>query len=716
MLTSKQSQKVSAAALGSENTATDNGNIAWKHWCRLCSKEDESNLNIFPEIAEPGSVMDTTLATAIGKFFWVNIRPNDEISKFVCLECHTLVCSLTQFTERVNKVQAMFCALQNSNSNNTMDLNEVKLQYGLLDMEWDHIIKLERAAEEKEINDDKGLGDECEWESEGIYSKEEELEFQKNDESKVSEKLSFERINRGLKRKRNVGSDNDGEEYIIPIGTIIGDSEEEAEEHILFEKNTTEEGLDDAELLRQLRGEEGDHDANTEQQKNKAVKEKKAKEIIEENNENIQEVVETYDSNNDSSSGDQSAPAHSIDSSSRTRKKRRGRPPNYDMDDIKENGKTDPNSEEDTNDNCQTSFKYECNICHKKYKNPTSYRKHTSEKHNMEPDIPDFKCETCDKIYPTQRQLELHARSHLALEDKLDIPCPYCDRKFTKVAVMRQHVQGIHENKKPYVCEECGRSMKTLAALSEHKLVHTDDTPYECEVCQKAFKTKARLKVHLETHTLSSFICPECGLSLNTRRTLKMHMIVHSDAKRYKCDFCPTAFKRAKALKNHLILHTGMRPYKCNFCEKTFSNGSNCRSHKKKMHAQELAEEEAMGKKSEAVSVPKLEELRSSTSVVENPRMVQRHHGGLPIHMRQLLIAAEEREKRTETPKQTNEEYLDESIESFEDETQTQSIVASKIQLEADDDAEFIELQEDMMEDDDADSEVTVVYEIIGEI
>ncbi|XP_017464493.1 PREDICTED: zinc finger protein interacting with ribonucleoprotein K-like [Rhagoletis zephyria] len=684
MLTSKQSQKVSAAALGSENTATDNGNIAWKHWCRLCSKEDESNLNIFPEITEPGSVMDTTLATAIGKFFWVNIRPNDEISKFVCLECHTLVCSLTQFTDRVNKVQAMFCALQNSNSNNTMDLNEVKLQYGLLDMEWGHIIKLERATEEKEMNDGKGLGDECDWEAEGNDSKEEELKFQTNDESKVSEKLSLDLINGGLKRKRDIGSDNDGEEHITPIGAIIGVSEEKIEEHILFEKNTTEEGLDDAESLRQLKVEEGDHDENTEQ-KNRAEREKTANEIIEENNESLQEG-ETYDSNNDFTSGEQSAQVNRIDSSSRTLKKRRGRPPSSDMDDIKENGKTDRNSEEDTNDNCQTSFKYECNICHKKYKNPTSYRKHTLEKHNMEPDIPDFKCERCKKIYPTERQLELHARTHLALQDK--------------VSVMRQHPQGIHEKKKPYVCEVWGRSMKTLAALSEHKLVHTNDTPYECEVCQKAFKTKARLRVHLETHTLSSYLCSECGLSLNTRRTLQMHMIVHSDAKRYKCDFCPTAFKRAKALKNHLILHTGMRPYKCNFCEKTFSNGSNCRSHKKNLHAQELAEEEAVGKKTEAVTVPELEELRSSTNVVE------------------LLIAAWERVKRTETEttKQRNEEYLDENIESFEEETQTQSIVASKIEIAADDDADLIQLQEGMMEDGDADSEVMVVYETITEI
>lgn len=95
--------------------------------------------------------------------------------------------------------------------------------------------------------------------------------------------------------------------------------------------------------------------------------------------------------------------------------------------------------------------------------------------------------------------------------------------------------------------------------------------------------------------------------------------------------------------------------------------------------------------------------------------MVQRHHGGLPLHMRQLLIAAEEREKRSETTKQANELYIDEKIESFGEETQTHSKVESRIKQETDDDAELIELQEDMVEDDE-DSEVTVIYEIIGEI
>ncbi|XP_053960053.1 zinc finger protein 600-like isoform X1 [Anastrepha ludens] len=720
MFASKHSQKALTSEARIDTTSPEDDNMVWKRWCRLCAKEDEeSNLCVFPEIKEPGNIMDNTLATAIGKFFWVNIKTNDEISKFICLECHTLVCSLTQFTERVNKVQAMFCALQNINSGNCLDLNEVRLQYGLLDMDWEHIIKQESVIEGQQIKDDKDDKqsiDECEWELDGDDNKEETevLELQTEDEPKAEGKLSVELMKRGTKRKRNAADDDDENCVTEMLGALIGEFEEDTEEHFIIEKATTEEEIDDVELLRQLRGEEVDEDDKAENEK------------AEENYESVN-LREDGLSDNESLTGndkcgscEKSPQVNKIDSSSRVRKRRRGRPSNYIVNDNGDLEKADIYSGEDTNENSQLSFKYECSICQKKYKNPTSYRKHTLEKHNKVPDIPDFKCETCNKIYPTERQLEIHARSHMALEDKLDIPCPYCERKFTKVSVMRQHVRGIHENKKPYVCDECGRPIKTLAALVEHKLVHTNDTPYECEVCQRAFKNKARLKAHLETHTDSSFICSECGLLLNTRRTLKMHMLVHSDAKRYKCDFCPAAFKRTKALKNHLILHTGMRPYKCNFCEKTFSNGSNCRSHKKKMHAQELAEEEAMGKKAQAVTVPKLEELRSSTNVVGNPRKVQRHHGGLPLHMRQLLIAAEERAKRVETTKQTTDVQPNESVVMYGEETQTHSIEESTIQLEADDGSEIIELHEDMLADDDEEDDdeegETVVYEIIAEI
>uniref|UniRef100_A0A034W144 Zinc finger protein weckle n=1 Tax=Bactrocera dorsalis TaxID=27457 RepID=A0A034W144_BACDO len=729
MVGSKLPLKTTAAEARKESISPANDNMAWKRWCRLCAKEDdESHLCVFPEINEPGKLVDSSLATTIGKFFWVNIRPNDGLSNYVCIECHTLVSSLTQFTERVNKVQAMFCALQNTGPDSTMNLNEVKLQYGLLDMEFDHIIKHERNIT-KEVSSEKQSSDEDEFELVDEDNKEEFFELRENRERKSGENFSVELVKRGIKRKRqDVEPDEDGDNdghNIISFGALLGESEDDTEEHFIIENmGTEEEELDDEELLRQLRGDDDEEDETEQLQNSKRekleenLKSKKTDEISENLNEQGEEIEQDVDSEDGVGDAEKSAQVNKIDSSSGVRKKRRGRQPKYE--ESVERAKEEAEST-DTNDNSQTStsYKYECSICQKKYKNATSYRKHIMEKHNKEPDIPDFKCETCNKIYPTERQLQIHARSHLALEDKLDIPCPYCERKFTKVAVMRQHVQGFHENKKPYICDECGRSLRTLAALTEHKLVHTNDAPFECEVCQRAFKNKARLKVHLETHNDSSYICTECGLKLNTRRTLKMHMLVHSDAKRYKCDFCPAAFKRTKALKNHLILHTGMRPYKCNFCEKTFSNGSNCRSHKKKMHAQELAEEEAMGKKAEAVTVPKLEELRSSTNVVGNPRRVQRHQGGLPLHMRQLLIAAEERAKREQTTQQTNGTQSNADVEMNEEETQAHS-TASTSQHEDDDETEYIELNEDLLRDDDDDEDEDdkemIVYEIIAEI
>lgn len=46
-------------------------------------------------------------------------------------------------------------------------------------------------------------------------------------------------------------------------------------------------------------------------------------------------------------------------------------------------------------------------------------------------------------------------------------------------------------------------------------------------------------------------------------------------------------------LQNHNNLHTGRRPYTCPFCSRTFANGSNCRSHKRRMHPEELRMYEA---------------------------------------------------------------------------------------------------------------------------
>lgn len=46
----------------------------WRQWCRLCAKDDvQGNLNVFLKNEDSGEAASMELATAIGKYFWVNV-------------------------------------------------------------------------------------------------------------------------------------------------------------------------------------------------------------------------------------------------------------------------------------------------------------------------------------------------------------------------------------------------------------------------------------------------------------------------------------------------------------------------------------------------------------------------------------------------------------------------------------------------------------------
>lgn len=251
---------------------------------------------------------------------------------------------------------------------------------------------------------------------------------------------------------------------------------------------------------------------------------------------------------------------------------------------------------------------FRCPRCDKLLKHSKCLAMHMKMVHR-DPSLK-FDCDQCAKNFSTEKRLEHHKRIHLPKEERQRYPCPYCDNMFMSRNGVALHIQTIHTQEKPFVCEECGKPFTTNHALKEHKVAHTDERPFQCLQCPKRFKNPQALKLHTDIHDGTEYICPICGQRLNTKKTLNRHMVVHSDVKKYKCQYCGNEYKRAKALKDHLILHTGLHPYSCPFCERTFVNGSNFRSHKLKMHPEELAALAASGLEEQPVNLPKLHQLQ----------------------------------------------------------------------------------------------------------
>ncbi|XP_067621083.1 zinc finger protein weckle-like [Eurosta solidaginis] len=260
--------------------------------------------------------------------------------------------------------------------------------------------------------------------------------------------------------------------------------------------------------------------------------------------------------------------------------------------------------------------KYFCASCSLHFHRIGNFRVHMKKAH--ERDQESLTCPQCSKSFKSKFKLNRHIQTHRPPEEKKIFPCPQCEGKFQTKDYVTKHIKFVHEDVRPFICEECGEAVRTETTLREHMLIHTDYAPFECDVCKKGFKNQYRLKNHKEMHSSDKHICTECGLQLNSRVTLNRHMLVHSDVMRHKCDYCGRAFKRAKTLKNHLILHSGLKPYSCDFCERTFATGANCRTHKRKTHPEELAALEAAGCKAYTKNIPKLSVLKTVTRCAEN--------------------------------------------------------------------------------------------------
>ncbi|KAH8267342.1 hypothetical protein KR018_011798, partial [Drosophila ironensis] len=444
---------------------------AWRLWCRLCAKDHPRNRSIYcPETDEPS--WTSMLAMAIGKYFWVDIKLQDELSNHLCPECFTLMECLIEFSERVRRVQTLFNRLANAKPGVPLDFEELRTDCGLMTDEWKHVMS--RAAEQPQPQQQPQPADpgpeplkleevvaEMEVETTPDFIEEETVEEEEEEEAEEDEE----------------DEEDPGEDDFRMQAEIIDEVEQEIE-------NAEQAGGTPSELL----DEEGQTDDEPAIYKcnicSKPYKKPKAyQRHMEEVHQSAPPDLPQLDCNQCGLEFRTVAQLHTHYRSHLPAKDKR--------------------------DNS-------CPHCDRKFTTPGTLKRHVEGVHKQ---IKPYACDLCGKGFKYITGLKDHKLVHT---DDCPFECPVCQRRFKNKARLKIHSDTHSAN--IYECGECGLKLKTRRTLNKHKLVHSDERQYKCDVCGSTFKRSKTLKSHLILHTgIRPYKCNFCGRDFSNGSNCRSH-------------------------------------------------------------------------------------------------------------------------------------------------------------------------------------------------
>ncbi|VDL83366.1 unnamed protein product [Nippostrongylus brasiliensis] len=95
-----------------------------------------------------------------------------------------------------------------------------------------------------------------------------------------------------------------------------------------------------------------------------------------------------------------------------------------------------------------------------------------------------FQCTKCNKIFKTLEKAQRHeARLHGEKASPNVFVCPHCNKIYNAQSQLKEHIDVVHENLRPFKCEQCGMEFGRAGGLRRHDMmVHQQRThacPYE---------------------------------------------------------------------------------------------------------------------------------------------------------------------------------------------------------------------------------------------
>jgi len=188
---------------------------------------------------------------------------------------------------------------------------------------------------------------------------------------------------------------------------------------------------------------------------------------------------------------------------------------------------------------------YGCNYCDLRFKDATSLKRHTNLKHTQEET---HVCDHCASVFYAKYKLDVHLASKHSINDQFKCgkckkflmsertlkrherkcstkKCPVCEKEFLSKWKLANHVKG-HTNNRNHICDECGKDFLHGPSLVEHiEIVHQGKRPFECSTCLKTFSRGGSLRTHKLIHSgIKPFSCQLCDKQCREKIQLIKHL------------------------------------------------------------------------------------------------------------------------------------------------------------------------------------------------